>query len=256
MIGNLLSNATKFTPKGGIIVFHTRCIGTDRDGKYCFEVSVKDTGMGMSEQFLNKVFEPFERERSATVSGIQGTGLGLTLAKRIAESMDGDLKVISMQGDGSEFIFTFKAEQAEQSVQQEKLPSKEKNIDFTGKRILLVEDVDLNREIAVEILASEGMMVEEAEDGSIAVEMVETSEPNYYDCVLMDIQMPIMDGYEATRKIRALTNKELANIPIVAMTANAFAEDRKQAFEVGMNGHVAKPVDVANLLEVLSEVVY
>ena len=256
VIGNLLSNATKFTPKGGIILFQTKCTGIDKNNKYCFSVSVKDTGIGMSEEFLKKVFEPFERERSATVSGIQGTGIGLSLAKRIAKAMDGDLKANSVQGDGSEFIFTFKAEQAEQSVQQEKLSSKEKNIDFTGKRILLVEDVDLNREIAVEILASEGMMVEEAEDGSIAVEMVETSEPNYYDCVLMDIQMPIMDGYEATRKIRAFTNKELANVPIIAMTANAFAEDRKHAFEAGMNGHVAKPVDVANLLEVLSEVVY
>lgn len=254
VIGNLLSNATKFTPKGGKILFQTECTGIDKDGKYCFIVYVKDTGIGMSKEFLNKVFDPFERERSATVSGTQGTGIGLSLAKRIAGAMEGDLTVTSIQGYGSEFIFTFKAEQVEQVEGNTKALLKEKIVDFRGKRVLLVEDIDLNREIAVEILSCEGFLIEEAENGAIAVEMIEKSEPNYYDCVLMDIQMPIMNGYEATKKIRALENPELANIPIIAMTANAFAEDCKQAFEAGMNRHVAKPIDVQNLLQVLSDV--
>ncbi len=255
VIGNLLSNATKFTLKGGMILFRTECTGIDKDGKYCFTVYVKDTGIGMSKDFLGKVFEPFERERSATVSGTQGTGIGLSLAKRIAEAMEGDLTVTSVQGHGSEFVFTFKAEQVEQVEGNIQVSSKEKIVDFTGKRILLVEDIELNREIAIEILSLEGFEIEEAEDGVVAVEMIEKSEPTYYDCVLMDIQMPIMNGYEATKKIRALENSDRANVPIIAMTANAFAEDCKQAFEVGMNGHVAKPIDVANLLQVLGDVI-
>uniref|UniRef100_UPI0040574A46 hybrid sensor histidine kinase/response regulator n=1 Tax=Agathobacter sp. TaxID=2021311 RepID=UPI0040574A46 len=254
VIGNLLSNATKFTPKGGKVLFHTTCNGIDKDGRYSFEVHVRDTGIGMSEEFLKKVFDPFERERSATVSGTQGTGIGLSLAKRIAEAMDGELTVTSIQGEGAEFIFTFKAGHPEQIAQNAESPSKEKIIDFNGKRLLLVEDIDLNREIAVEILSCEGFAIDEAEDGSIAVDILEKSKPGYYDCVLMDIQMPIMDGYEASQKIRAFSNPALANVPIIAMTANAFEEDRKQAFEAGMNGHVAKPIDVPNLLNVLSNV--
>lgn len=255
VIGNLLSNATKFTPSGGKVLFQTICNGIDKNGLYCFEVHVKDTGIGMSKEFLKKVFEPFERERSATVSGTQGTGIGLSLAKRIAEAMDGELRVDSIQGDGAEFIFTFKAQQPKDVSLNKTYSCEKQTIDFNGKRILLVEDIDLNREIAVEILSSEGFIVEEAEDGSIAVELLKKSKAGYYDCVLMDIQMPIMNGYEATRNIRALPNSNIANIPIIAMTANAFEEDRKQAFEAGMNGHVAKPIDVQTLLNVLSNTI-
>lgn len=253
VIGNLLSNAIKFTPKGGRVLFQTKCTGMDEDGRYGFEVHVIDTGIGMSAEFLKKVFDPFERERSATVSGTQGTGIGLSLAQRIAEAMDGTLTVTSIQGDGSDFMFTFKAEPSKYTAENSKHPYEETLIDFNGKRILLVEDIDLNREIAMEILSSEGFLVDEAENGAIAVDILEKSESGYYDCVLMDIQMPVMDGYEAARKIRTFENPDLANVPIIAMTANAFEEDRKYAFEAGMNGHVAKPIDVPNLLQVLSD---
>ncbi len=252
VIGNLLSNAIKFTPRGGKIVFRVECLGIDDDGNYDFSVHIIDTGIGMSKEFLEKVFEPFEREKTATASGIPGTGIGLSLAKKIAEAMNGALQVKSEKGDGSEFIFSFKAGHPKQSAENAEFASPEISVDFTGKRILLVEDIDLNREIAVEILSSEGFEVEEAEDGSIAVEMLRKSKPGYYDCVLMDIQMPIMNGYEATRVIRTLENPLIANIPIIAMTANAFEEDKKQAFDAGMNGHVAKPIEVQNLLKILS----
>ena len=256
VLGNLLSNAIKFTPNGGSIWLKAKQLGTDINGKLCFEVRVKDTGIGMSEEFQKKAFSAFEREKSATVSKVQGTGLGLSIAKKIAESMEGDLTFTSTQGKGTEFIFTFKAELAEPLIEETAsnptiITSVETS--FEGKRILLVEDIELNREIAMEILTSEGFLVEEAEDGTVAVEMVTKSEPHYYDAILMDIQMPLMNGYEATQIIRGLKNKDLANIPIIAMTANAFEEDRKHAFEAGMNAHVQKPLEVDKLMETLAE---
>ena len=254
VIGNLLSNATKFTPAGGKVFFETTFHGTDNNGKYCFEIHIKDTGIGISKEFLEKVFEPFEREKSSTVSGIKGTGIGLSLAKRIAEAMEGSLTVTSIQGEGADFIFTFKTEPPKKLTPNADSHLEKQMIDFTGKRILLVEDIDLNREIAIEILSCEGFLVDEAENGAIAVDILEKTEPGYYDCVLMDIQMPIMDGYTATKKIRSFQTPYLTTLPIVAMTANAFAEDRKQAFDSGMNGHIAKPIDIPNLLDVLNSV--
>ncbi len=256
VIGNLLSNAIKFTPAGGNIWLKVKQTHIDEQGKHCFEVRVKDTGIGMSEEFQKKAFVAFERAKSATASRVQGTGLGLAIAKRISQAMEGDLTLISELDKGTEFTFTFKAEPAETLIEEETISSETDTIDFTGKRILLVEDIELNREIAMEILTSEGFLVEEAEDGAAALDMVAKSEPGYYDVVLMDIQMPIMNGYEATQIIRALENPILANIPIIAMTANAFEEDRKHAFEAGMNGHVAKPIEVPILIDVLKNILH
>lgn len=257
ILGNLLSNAIKFTPSGGTIWLKVKQLAVDEDGKFCFEIRIKDTGIGMSEEFQQKAFSVFERERRATISKVQGTGLGLAIAKRIAERMEGDLTFTSVLGKGTEFIFTFKAEPAKVMMEEPSSVSDisvEPEVSLRGKRVLLVEDIELNREIAMEILTSEGFLVEEAEDGTVAVKMVSEAEPAYYDVILMDIQMPLMNGYEATQIIRDHENPFIADIPIIAMTANAFEEDRRNAFEAGMNGHIQKPIDVNKLIETLKEV--
>lgn len=388
---NLLSNAIKFTPSGGKISVQFKQKEEAPEGYGAYELHVKDSGIGMTQEFADKVFTPFERERTSTVSGIQGTGLGMAITKSIVDLMDGSIEVKTAPEQGTEFIihvnfrlqetqkqytpiaeltgvkalvvdddfdacdaatrmllklgmqseWTLSGKEAvlrtKQSVslndafgvyiidwrlpdlggvevarqiraivgdsapilimtaydwaniedearaagvnafcskpmfmsdlqatlskaigQQVKIPEEAEALaetaDFTGKRVLLVEDNELNREIANEILSQAGFKVETAEDGSIAVEMVEKSEPGYYDLILMDIQMPIMNGYEATRAIRSLGNKELASVVIIAMTANAFEEDKKAALDAGMNDHIAKPIDVEVLFEVLGKV--
>ncbi len=384
---NLLSNAIKFTPAGGTVALTIRQKPRAPKGYGSYEIRVKDTGIGMSEEFTKHIFEPFERERNTTASGIQGTGLGMAITKNIIDTMGGTIELHSQQGKGTEFIINldFKLQSGEKRVgmvqeleglralvvddsfdtcdsitkmlrqigmrpewvlhgKEAILHAKQayelgdayhayivdwflpdlgglevvrqiRNIvgdnipiiivtayDWTafeeearkagvtafcnkpiflselrdiliaassdgvpvqqssaadlyktlqGKRILLTEDNELNREIAEELLTERGFLVETAEDGTVAVEKVRNSEPGYYEAVLMDIQMPQMNGYDATKEIRALDNKELAAIPIVAMTANAFEEDKKRALESGMNAHVAKPIDMEKLLEVL-----
>ncbi len=250
---NLISNALKYTPEGGKVTYTIKQINKPEEGYATYQGIVKDTGIGMSEEFCVRVFEAFERERTSTVDGIQGTGLGLAITKSLLEQMDGDIICRSEKGVGTEFIFTvtFKTGTLDD------LPTKVDNIvgksDFGGKRILLVEDNELNREIANDILEEFGFIMETAEDGDVAVEMVENSQPGHYDLILMDIQMPRMDGYTATRQIRSINDRELASIPIIAMTANAFAEDRQNAIEAGMNEHIAKPIDVPKLISVLQQ---
>ena len=384
---NLLSNAIKFTPAGGAVSLTIKQKPGAPEGYASYEMRVKDTGIGMSKEFAERVFEPFERERNSTVSGIQGTGLGMAIAKNIIDMMGGTIAVQSEQGKGTEYTITiqfrlqadrdrveaikelegfralvvdddytvcdsvskmlvqlglradwtmsgkeailhakhaveladeFKAyiidwmmpdisgievvrrirnevgdnvpiiiltaydvsdieEEARQAgvtafcnkpiflstlrdtllsvigqaqeVEETIIP--DTTDDLKGKRILLVEDNELNSEIAQEILGSSGFLVEAANDGSVAVDMVKDSADGYYDIILMDVQMPIMNGYDATRAIRKLENPALANIPIVAMTANAFNEDKMNALEAGMNDHVAKPLDMDRLFEVL-----
>lgn len=388
---NLLSNAIKFTPSGGKISVQFKQKEEAPEGYGAYELRVKDSGIGMTQEFADKVFTPFERERTSTVSGIQGTGLGMSITKSIVDLMDGRIEVNTAPEQGTEFIihvnfrlqetqreytpiaeltgvkalvvdddfgacdaatrmllklgmqseWTLSGKEAvlrtKQSVslndafgvyiidwrlpdlggvevarqiraivgdsapilimtaydwsniedearaagvnafcskpmfmsdlqatlskaigQQVMIPEVSEEpadtVDFTGKRVLLVEDNELNREIAHEILSQAGFEVEAAEDGSIAVEIVKESKPGYYDLILMDVQMPIMNGYEATRAIRSLEDKELASIVIIAMTANAFEEDKKAALDAGMNDHIAKPIDIEVLFEVLGKV--
>ncbi len=255
---NLLGNAMKFTAPGGRIA--VRIIEKPEKDKdeAIYEFYVKDTGIGMSEEFQKHIFEPFERERSSTVSGVQGTGLGMAITKNIVEMMGGTISVISKKDVGTEFIVELPVKKAS-GKQAETVLRGEKDTPATrmsmeGQKILLVEDNDLNREIAGEILSEAGLIVEEAEDGSIAIDRLLEKGPGYYSLVLMDIQMPVMDGYTATQVIRSFENKELANIPIIAMTANAFEEDKRKAMEVGMNAHVAKPINVQQLLDAMESI--
>ena len=260
---NILSNAYKFTPEGGHITATLNEIGVGEGGYGTYEIRVEDSGIGMSREFAEKIFTAFERERTSTVSGVEGTGLGMSITKGIIDLMGGTIEVITAPGSGTTIVIRLKLRTAEEQdvvsdrqkaedltdeTQEDAAP------DFTGRRLLLVEDNMINMEIASMILSEAGFLVETAENGKIALDMVSASEPGYYDAVLMDIQMPEMDGYEATRAIRALENKDLARIPILAMTANAFKEDELAAREAGMQAHIAKPVDVEKLMKTLSSV--
>ncbi|MDO5787033.1 MAG: response regulator [Phascolarctobacterium sp.] len=254
---NLLSNAVKFTPRGGRISFTMSQLPQAPAGKGIYEIRVKDNGIGMSAEFATHIFEPFERERTSTVSKIQGTGLGMAIAKNLVDMMGGTIEVHTQKGVGTEFVLglelALQAEPKPMEAQQQELLPEVNPQDFAGKRLLLVEDNELNREIACMILCKYGFDLETAENGQEAVEMVAAAAPGYYDLVLMDIQMPIMDGHEATRQIRALDNLELAKVPIVAMTANAFDEDRKAAKDCGMNGFISKPINMQEVLQALRD---
>ena len=390
---NLLGNAIKFTPSGGSVALTVRQKPDAPTGYGSYEIRVKDTGIGMSKEFAEHIFEPFERERTSTVSGIQGTGLGMAITKSIVDAMGGTIELVTEQNKGSEFIvcFAFRLQSGHKeigiieeleglralvvddnfntcdsvtkmlsqlgmrpewsmhgkeallrvrqalemgdkfyiyiidwalpdlnglevvrqirTVIDDNIPiiiltaydwsmieeeAREAGVtafcnkpiflselrdtlihtieqtdvlnngstvlpdtsdDIKGSRLLLVEDNELNREIAQELLTESGFLIETAIDGSIAVKMVEASEPGYYDLILMDVQMPIMDGYAATRAIRALDNKALANIPIIAMTANAFASDKKAALDSGMNAHVAKPINIELVINVINTLI-
>ena len=247
---NLVGNAIKYTPEGGKIVYSVT--QTDfEDGYATYRCSVKDNGIGMSKEFLTHLFQPFEREKSSRVSGIEGSGLGLAIARHLVEKMGGSIACESEPGKGSEFIIVLRfrvAEQADVEGQERPLGP----VDFTGKRVLLVEDNVLNREISREILSEEGFLIDEADDGDVAVDKVRWSPDDYYDLILMDIQMPKMNGYEAARQIRKLQNPYQSGIPILALTANAFESDKKEAMEAGMNGHISKPIRRKELQEQIS----
>ena len=384
---NLLSNAMKFTKPGGMVSVRILQKKNAPEGYAAYEFQIKDTGIGMSPEFLKHVFDPFERERTSTVSGIQGTGLGMAITKNIVDMMGGTVSVESEAGKGTTFTVSLQFKTCSDPVKQETIPelkglralvadddfntcssvtkmlsdigmrpdwttsgkeallrvklaveqedeyaayiidwlipdmngvevvrrirgiigegtpiiiltaydwsdieeearkagvtafcskpiflselrevlespfavsnsqeALQETFSFHGKKLLLVEDNELNQEIAVEILQEAGFAVDVADDGSVAVKRMKEAKPGQYDLILMDIQMPVMNGYEATKQIRALENSDIANIPIIAMTANAFDEDKKAALEAGMNGHMAKPIDVSKLLELLWEI--
>ena len=248
---NVLANAVKFTPDGGQIGLWIVQKDTGPAGYADFEFHIKDNGIGMSEEFQKHIFEQFARERTSTVSKIQGTGLGMAITKSLVDMMGGRITVKSEQGKGSEFTISLRFPIGEAKTGQ--TPPAAKASAFTGKKLLVVEDNELNLEIASTLLKEAGFEVDTAENGKIAVEKVEAASAGRYDLILMDIQMPEMDGYEATRRIRALPDARKAALPIVAMTANAFEDDRKNALHAGMNGHIAKPLDIQKLFQVLSE---
>lgn len=251
IVVNLVSNAMKYTKPGGKVELNYLQTGRTEEGDAIFEISIRDTGIGMSEEYQHHLFEAFERERNATVSGIEGTGLGLAISKQLADLMGGTLTCESKLGVGTKFVLRLKLKIA--GYMGKNNTALHDITVFQGKRILLVEDNDLNREIAVDMLEELGFLVEEATDGSIAVEKVRNAAPGYYDMILMDIQMPYMDGYYATHTIRMLPYEKISGIPIIAMTANAFDEDRQKALSAGMNGHLSKPINENQIIETLRQ---
>ena len=273
---NLLGNAVKYTPPGGRIFLTIQQLPCSDEAYGNYEIRVKDNGCGMSPEFLKKVFLPFERESDSTKSGIQGTGLGMAITKGFVDMMNGTIDIISEENKGTEIIVhlqfrlndsaadTLSSEKADTTCASSFSPLKEvedfngsessshNELHFADRRLLLVEDNELNREIAATVLTEVGFKVDIAENGEIAVDKIAASPAGYFDAVLMDIQMPVMDGYTATRQIRLLKENGGDSVPIIALSANAFEEDKKASFEAGMNGHLAKPINVAELLETLS----
>ena len=253
---NVVSNAYKFTPSGGTVSVTLFESGSPEEGYGTYEFRIQDSGIGMSRAFVDKMFTAFERERTSTDSGQEGTGLGLAITKSLVNLMGGTIDVLTSPGGGTQIIIRMKLRLAEEAdlPKAAAAAGAEEEIDFTNRRLLLVEDNAINMEIAKMILQQQGFMVETAENGKIAVDMVASSEPGYFDAVLMDIQMPVMDGYTAARAIRSLEDPQLADIPILAMTANAFQEDVRAALDAGMQAHIAKPVDVNDMMEKLKKV--
>ncbi|MGN0393344.1 MAG: ATP-binding protein [Bariatricus sp.] len=254
---NIVSNAVKYTPNGGEIHLTVTELPSEKEGYVCFKTVVEDNGIGMSKEFLPHIFDEFVRAKNSTESRIIGSGLGMGITKKMVDLMDGTISVESELGKGTRVTIVIPHKIATEKQVAETAETEIKKLDysvFKGKRILLAEDNAMNAEIATELLKEAGFAVEHAEDGIICVDMLEKNEAGYYDLILMDIQMPNMDGYKATTIIRRLDEPGKKDIPIIAMTANAFEEDRKNALDAGMDEHVAKPVDAAKLFEVLMQV--
>ena len=250
---NILSNALKYTPTGNSVTMTVTELPSEREGYAVYQTIIEDTGIGMSEEFLSHMFEYFSRERTTTESGVSGTGLGTAIVKKLVDLMHGTIDVESKLGEGTKITLKMSHQITEnQDVQQNFQNEREYNTrDFTGKRILLAEDNDLNAEIAIAILEEHGLEVERAEDGIDCVNMIEKADADHYDLVLMDIQMPNMDGYKATQLIRQLPDKKKSGIPVIAMTANAFEEDKRNALAAGMDGFLSKPIVIEELIHTL-----
>ena len=249
---NILSNSYKYTEPGGEVHMLLEEIPSDREGYALYRTTITDTGVGISEEFLPHIFEEFTREKTSTDNKIEGTGLGMPIVKRLVEFMEGSIEVYSEKGVGTTFVVTIPHRIADRSDLADHAGVELDPNLFRGKRILLAEDNNLNAEIAIEILKEMGFETERAQNGQIAVDMLYEASEGYYDVILMDIQMPCMNGYEAARAIRAMSDYNKSSIPIIAMTANAFEEDRKEAMNAGMNDHLAKPIDVKELTKALA----
>ena len=254
---NVISNSIKYTPEGGSVTVDITEEGHDAEKKVSFyRFTIEDTGIGMSKEYLPHIFEEFSRENTSTESKVIGTGLGLPIVKSLVDLMGGTIEVSSEVAVGTKTIiilpFLVSEEECKDAVQEQQESTKLLAL-LMGKRILLAEDNELNAEIAITILEEEGLKVEWAEDGIKCLEMIKKVPEDYYDMILMDIQMPNMDGYRTTEEIRSLPDKR-AQIPIVAMTANVFDEDKKKAYEAGMNGYIAKPIDTKAIFSTLGEI--
>ncbi|TDP54371.1 ATP-binding response regulator [Aminicella lysinilytica] len=254
VIINLMSNATKFTQKGGQIDFIIRTSGLT-DQSVIYDFIVRDNGVGISEGFMPKIFEPFSQERSRETAEIGGSGLGLSIVDRLVRLMGGSISVESELGEGTEFVVHMDMERADDLVKEE---SADKAVitNMKGRRILICEDNSMNMEIAISILSGAGLEAEQASNGKMGLEKFEASAPDYYDAILMDLRMPVMDGYKAAEKIRACDHPKAKTIPIIAMSADAYESDVKKCLEAGMNAHVSKPIHADRFLEKLSKYIY
>ena len=255
ILSNLISNAIKYMPEGGKVLIDVQELPYNQEGYTLIQTKVSDTGIGMSEEFLPSLFELFTRERNTTLSKIPGTGLGMAIVKNLVDLMNGSIEVESELGKGSTFTITIPHKIAYKDYTNRNIESSnEFDIDFKGKRILLAEENELNAEITTTILSEMGFKVKAVEDGILCVNEMLHQPANTFDLILMDIQMPNMDGYKATDCIRHLLQPEKANIPIIAMSANTFEEDQKKAIDVKMNDYIMKPIDFQKMEEVIKHV--
>jgi signal transduction histidine kinase/ActR/RegA family two-component response regulator len=244
---NLLGNAVKFTPELGRVVFDIRKLESE-NGRIKFSFVVRDNGVGISDEAKGTLFQPFEQGGAGVAKRYGGTGLGLAISRSIVRLLGGDISVESEPNEGSTFSFSLWMKEADFEASEDEVQVEGKGL-FIGKRALLVDDVAINRIIAADLLEFTGIDIDEAEDGDEAVRMFEASKPGVYDIIYMDIQMPRMDGYEASSRIRAMAREDAGTVPIVALTANAFKEDIDNALRSGMNAHLAKPLDIRNLID-------
>ena len=254
---NIISNSVKYTPEGGSVTVQIKEIPWEKEGWTAYRILVEDTGIGMGAEYLPHIFEEFTRERTSTESKVVGAGLGLPIVKALIDLMGGTIQVESERGKGSKFEVILPFEIASEEEVKDSYVKKEEKLYNRSKekRILLAEDNELNAEIAITILEENGFKVERAEDGCKCVELFSEKPAGYYSTILMDIQMPNMDGYTASRKIRGMEREDAKAIPIIALTANAFDEDRNKAFAAGMYGHIAKPIDVGRMVRSIGALV-
>lgn len=254
---NIISNSVKYTPEGGSVTVQIKEIPWEKEGWTAYRILVEDTGIGMGAEYLPHIFEEFTRERTSTESKVVGAGLGLPIVKALIDLMGGTIQVESERGKGSKFEVILPFEIASEEEVKDSYVKKEEKLYNRSKekRILLAEDNELNAEIAITILEENGFKVERAEDGCKCMELFSEKPAGYYSTILMDIQMPNMDGYTASRKIRGMEREDAKAIPIIALTANAFDEDRNKAFAAGMYGHIAKPIDVGRMVRSIGALV-